>query len=298
MLAFTTGHPFTAVVVAVLDAATILVRHRQDLAAWMPAQLPAVPFQRPAGSVVGYVLVTVGARQEGGFLLAVGRFPLQRRLMRPARCDAVAPVVIAVLPLAVTHCGWRNAQLVEFFLAVGRLPFGADETALRIIVKDLTVVAGSDRLPASVVVVLQAVFGQMAVVVRRIRKDGGPTPDRLAVAFKRQHIEKTVCKRCKALWAVVATLAIGIQKTVVPFAQPEVRGAHIDGAIGLTVDAHCSPVGQHDSAGARIPAVVGRIVLEAGDENLILARINRMDRGRACNQPAVGIVFHPLGHGG
>ena len=84
LLAFTTCDPFTAVVVAVLDAATILVRHRQDLAAWMPAQLPAVPFQWPAGCVVGNVLVTVGAWKEGGFLLAVGRFPLQRWLMRPA----------------------------------------------------------------------------------------------------------------------------------------------------------------------------------------------------------------------
>ena len=161
--AFTAGHPFTAVVVAVLDAATILVRHRQNLAARMPAQLPAVPFQWPAGGVVGNVLVTVGACKEGGFLLAVGRFPLQRWLMHPGRGDAVATVVMAVLPLAFADGGRSDAKPLDKFLFVGGLPFDPGQTPLVVVFRELALQQGVVQAPASVLIIADAGLVQDAV---------------------------------------------------------------------------------------------------------------------------------------
>ena len=120
----------------------------------------------------------------------------------------------------------------------------------------------------------------------------------MSVRIERELVHQTAGKHGDTLRTFLAIAAVGVQGTIEPCGQLEVGGMYVKGPIRIGFDTQRSPVGQHDSAGARIPAAVGRIVLESGDENLVLSRINWMDFGRACNQPAMGIVFHPLGHRG
>ena len=66
LLPLSTSHPLTPMVVVVADAATIRMRHGQDLAARVPGQLPAIPLQRAASGIVIHACQTVATLQVRG----------------------------------------------------------------------------------------------------------------------------------------------------------------------------------------------------------------------------------------